>query len=225
MERFLGNGTQVKATSITGDSGGGGKVQLLGPAVKELKVMPADGKIANCGLHAGQKMIENPTKETLGDVGNGKVTPSQLLYSTTRLWSTIRKQGGMKLLDEIWNVVKKTMIENEEWKKLGEKAMKIAWLEVMDEAAKFDEYSEEEFAAMSDFVFKAPRGLQEPTWSRWQSVSYCYCIAICSSSQNVCPTLFGQKWDKNVRVRPVPVAAVLCLCQCGYRGSIVCVIV
>ena len=77
----------------------------------------------------------------------------------------------MKLLDEIWNVVKKTMIENEEWKKLGEKAMKIAWLEVMDEAAKFDEYSEEEFAAMSDFVFKAPRGLQEPTWSRWQSVS------------------------------------------------------
>lgn len=144
------------------------------PELIKLGVMPKDSKEANCILHALQKMIQNPTEKTMGEQGRGQDTPAQLLYAIGKLFSTLRKQGGVALLDEAWGTIREAMKSNPEWKKLGEKVMKEAWGNFMNIAADHHEEdgdASDEFKAMADLIYKAPRGMEEPTFSRWQSVS------------------------------------------------------
>ena len=173
-EQFLGDDVDVRIESATGDSGGGFKIQLAVPQLIKLGVMPKNSKEANCILHALQKMVQNPTEKTMGEQGRGQDTPAQLLYAIGKLFSTLRKQGGVELLDEAWDIIREAMKSNPEWKKLGEKVMKEAWENFMNIAADHhdeDGDASDEFKAMADLIYKAPRGMEEPTFSRWQSVS------------------------------------------------------
>ena len=63
----------LKIISITGDSGGGGKMQGLFDRLVELDVIDKEwGRFIRCLLHALNKCIENATKFTFGDQGLGK---------------------------------------------------------------------------------------------------------------------------------------------------------
>ena len=173
-EQFLGDDVDIKIESATGDSGGGFKIQKAVPELIKQEVMPKGSKQANCILHADQNMIKNSTEQTMGEQGRGQNTPAQLLYSIGRMFSTLRKQGGIELLDQAWDVIREAMKSNPHWKKLGEKVMKEAWENFMNMAADHHEEDRDvpdEFKAMADLIYKAPRGMQEPTFSRWQSVS------------------------------------------------------
>ena len=71
----------LKIVSITGDSGGGGKVQGIFAKLVALGVIDDEwGRFIRCLLHALNKCIENATKYTFGDQGLGKSTAPQLLY-------------------------------------------------------------------------------------------------------------------------------------------------
>ena len=83
LERFLPDNVVVEF--ITGDSGGGGAVQILHPKLVDMKVMLEYSKEANCQLHALQKSIKNPPKKTMGDQGMGCHSPTQMLYVWSKL--------------------------------------------------------------------------------------------------------------------------------------------
>ena len=63
--------------------------------------------------------------------------------------------------------------------------MRKAFDGFMTEVGKIETYDEDEVESLATFFFKAPRGIQEPTWSRWQSVStlhssmHCYFVSFC----------------------------------------------
>ena len=178
IDRTLGDNVNVTVTAATGDSGGGGSIQNMTPKMKENGVLAKDGNTANCVSHGLQKSFENSCTLTMGAPGNGKRCPDQLTYAFSIMCSCVRKKGGIILLDTLWDIVTKEMQTNPHWKKLAEETMCLPWEEVMSVVQALTEPDPEGEQTMSNFFFKAPRGIQEPVWSRWQSVSCCNIILI-----------------------------------------------
>ena len=107
--------------------------------------------------------------------------------------SCVRKKGGIILLDTLWDIVRKEMQTNPHWKKFAEEMMCLPWEEVMSVVQALTEPDPEGEQTMSDFFFKAPRGIQEPVWSRWQSVStILYLLMLCDA---ILWALWNKMWS------------------------------
>ena len=74
------DGFNVEYSYITGDSGGGAKVQTLHPQLVKIGVMPESSKSMNCLLHAFNLAYETACKDSLGDQGMNKNTTFQMIY-------------------------------------------------------------------------------------------------------------------------------------------------
>ena len=179
LDRFLGD-EDIEAHVITGDAGGGASVQNL---VTELAKLNIIVKETNCSLHGVQKALENASKKTLGDQGMGCRSPFQMLYLFALLMGKIRDDGGISLLDTLWAIVVDQMVNNEEWQSKAMKEMKQAWLEFLDKIESFDDNNPDQLESLAKFMTEAPRNIQDPVWTRWQSVSS---VSFAGYSYNEC---------------------------------------
>ena len=140
----------LKIVSITGDSGGGGKVQGIFAKLVALGVIDDKwGRFIRCLLHALNKCIENATKYTFGDQGLGKSTAPQLLYNALTLYTKIRSMGGLKLLDEQFTKVAEKLNTDDEWQKEAKKNSPMAFAErsakvAAEVASRFNEMDPDE---------------------------------------------------------------------------------
>jgi len=161
----------IKLHNLMGDAGGGGAVQHLVKKLIELEVVDADCKWANCVLHGLQKALENPSKKIYGDQGMGRRNPWQMLYVFSLLMKYLRTEGGYDLLDTLWSIVIETMgeayaeVDETEWELEAIHNLKQAWIDFMDKVEAFGMDIE------LKFMNEAPRNIQDPVWTRWQSVS------------------------------------------------------
>ena len=181
LDRFLAD-EEIEAHVLTGDAGGGAAVQNL---TKELKKLGIIVKETNCSLHGVQKSLENGSKKTLGDQGMGCRTPFQMLYLFALLMGKIREEGGISHLDTLWAVIVEELQTNESWQKVASEKMKQAWLEFLDKIDSFDENDPDQMDSLIKFLNESPRNIQDPVWTRWQSVSVSvYCGQM--SGQMIC---------------------------------------
>ena len=99
-------------------------------------------------------------------------TPFQMLYAFPLLMKKIRFEGGIKLLDTLWSVVQKEILENSEWESEAEEHFMHAWKEFLNKVESFDLSTDEQIDGLTKFMTEAPRNIQDPVWSRWQTVSF-----------------------------------------------------
>lgn len=161
----------VEVFCAMADAGGGGSIDNEYKVLKSIGVMAEDSKEANCSIHGKQKSLENPSKATMGDQGMGSRTPFQMLWVFARLMSTIRKEGGIKLLDSLWSIVQHEMMDNLEWEDHAVEQMGMAWREWLTSVQNIDEEDPEQMEKFVKFITEAPRNIQDPVWTRWASVS------------------------------------------------------
>ena len=135
--------------------------------------MAEDSKVANCTLHGMQKSIENASVKTMGDQGMGCRCPTQMLYVFAKLTNTIRKNGGIQLLDTLWSIVQDQLLENEEWMEKANNNMKQAWVEFLGKVDSFDLSNDDLVDSLTKFMTEAPRNIQDPVWTRWHTIIEC----------------------------------------------------
>jgi len=185
----------LKIIGITGDSGGGGKVQGLFDRLVELDVIDKEwGRFVRCLLHALNKCIENASKFTFGEQGLGNVCAAQLLYNAVTLFKKVKKVGGLELLDIQFNQVIEKLNDDEDWRLEAETSSPSAFAEraanrAASRAASLDDLDAGDFeggarpleeqnggadtgssSAPGGGEKKAPRGVQMPNWMRWNSM-------------------------------------------------------
>ena len=185
----------LKIIGITGDSGGGGKVQGLFDRLVELDVVDKEwGRYVRCLLHALNKCIENASKFTFGEQGLGNVCAAQLLYNAVTLYTKVRKIGGLKLLDRQFHKVVEKLSDDEDWRSEAEISSPTAFDEMEADraarlAASLDDLDAGDFeggarppeeqegeadtgstSAPEGGEKKATRNVQMPNWMRWNSM-------------------------------------------------------
>ena len=79
----------INVKFLTGDSGGGGAIQYITPALMKMQIILEESEEANCTLHGMQKSIENASIKTMGDQGTGCRCPTQMLYVFAKLMRVI----------------------------------------------------------------------------------------------------------------------------------------
>ena len=88
------------------------------------------------------------------------------------MFSTIKKIGhGVEFLDHIFAMVKHEMAENGNWARHAEKFMELANEEYLSALEEIANASPEEIVDLTEMYYKSPRGVEEPVWTRWQTVS------------------------------------------------------
>ncbi|EJK54705.1 hypothetical protein THAOC_25645, partial [Thalassiosira oceanica] len=110
-------GERVEIKVITGDSGGGAKVQSLHPALVDCDVMDLDSQLKPCGLHGGVKPLERACVETVGAQGIGARTPIQLSWLFVRLMKYLRTSLDRKGLDDLWKSGVEALSTNPTWQR------------------------------------------------------------------------------------------------------------
>ena len=75
----------------TTDSGGGGVLESLASALKDLNLTEEEYSVANCTLHALQMAFANPVKEIFGEGGLDRRNVMQLIHSCYDLQSCFEK--------------------------------------------------------------------------------------------------------------------------------------
>ena len=88
---------------------------------------PSTTKILNGILPKAIKDELSPSKKTMGHQGMGCRCPTQMLYVWSRLASTIREEGGIKMLDTLWAIVQSEEQENEKSMDKADNKMLQAW--------------------------------------------------------------------------------------------------
>ena len=157
----------LKIVSITGDSGGGGKVQGLFDRLVELGVIDDKwGRFIRCLLHALNKCIENATKLTFGDQGLGKTCAAQLLYNALTLFAKVRSMGGLELLDKQFTKITEKLNTDEEWRTEAMNNSPMAFADREQKAAAelasaLDEIDHEDFEGVNPFGDGAEEGEEE----------------------------------------------------------------
>ena len=157
----------LRLCQITGDSGGGGKVQGLFDRLVELGVIDDKwGRFIRCLLHALNKCIENATKLTFGDQGLGKTCAAQLLYNALTLFAKVRSMGGLELLDKQFTKITEKLNTDEEWRTEAMNNSPMAFADREQKAAAelasaLDEIDHEDFEGVNPFGDGAEEGEEE----------------------------------------------------------------
>eukprot|EP00956_Cyclotella_meneghiniana_P031906 scaffold85518_cov22-Cyclotella_meneghiniana.AAC.3 len=106
----------VEYTYITGDSGGGAKVQLLHPQLVEIGVMPEISACMNCLLHhAFNLAYETACKDSLGDTGMNKNTTFQMIYLAVLMLNTVKKRNNLDHLEKYYSMTMTQLLDNESY--------------------------------------------------------------------------------------------------------------
>ena len=156
----------LKIVSITGDSGGGGKVQGIFDRLVELGVIDDKwGRFIRCLLHVLNKCIENATKLTFGDQGLGKTCAAQLLYNALTLFVKVRSIGGLELLDEQFTKIAEKLNTDDEWRTEAMNNSPMAFADreqkvAAELASALDEIDHEDFEGVNPFGDEAEEELQ-----------------------------------------------------------------
>ena len=95
----------------------------------------------------------------------GCCNPAQMLYALAKLMDTITKEGGIQMLDALWEIVQNNLTENDEWAKIAEGNMKQAWNNYLDKVYLFDLTHNIEIDTLVKFMTEAPRNTQDPIWT------------------------------------------------------------
>ena len=168
---------RVRLTSATSDSGGGAAIQNLDRHLRTSGILDPRGNITNCATHAMQKALQNACEGTQGEQGLGTRNPAQLLYTVSRMFDTIKKIGnGVEFLDRIFGKVMAELRKNERWKAHAEKTMKLANEDLLSLFEEIANASPDEVKDMTEMYYKSPREVEEPVWTRWQTVSVCHLL-------------------------------------------------
>eukprot|EP00956_Cyclotella_meneghiniana_P016988 scaffold27384_cov36-Cyclotella_meneghiniana.AAC.11 len=105
----------VEYSYITGDSGGGAKVQLLHPQLVEIGVMPEVSGCMNCILHAFNLAYETACKDSIGDQGMNKNTTFQMIYLAVLMLNTVKKRNNLDHLKKYYSMTMTQLLENEHY--------------------------------------------------------------------------------------------------------------
>ena len=81
---------------LAGDSGGGLKVQDLGPELERIGVLSSNYIVANCIFHGMNKVIETAGTDALGSFGMNNYNCWQLCFLVTSMISLLKKKGGIQ---------------------------------------------------------------------------------------------------------------------------------
>ena len=174
IERLLGE-CGIEVTSATSDSGGGAAIQNMEKVLRRTGILVEDGNVNNCVNHGLVKGLQNGAEITMGKQGLGKRAPSQLLYTWACLERGIKRLGGIKFLDRVWLIVADRLESNPTWEEHARRTMALPWQEMLD--VQFGQTEMDEMTAAT-FDCKAPRDMQDPVWTRWQSVSISLCCKV-----------------------------------------------
>ena len=173
VERFLGTDGEVKVIGVTSDTGGGAGIQNMEKRLRELKVLVDHGNVANCVCHGESKGLEIAHILTMGKQGMGKRSPSQLLYSFSALIKGLKGLGKIMIVDELWVEMKAMIEDHAGWQEHAAEFHALPWEDFLAV-----EFGEEEREVVDRCFDMSPRGMQEPVWTRWQSVSTLLCYII-----------------------------------------------
>eukprot|EP00956_Cyclotella_meneghiniana_P013583 scaffold19721_cov38-Cyclotella_meneghiniana.AAC.1 len=105
----------VEYTYITGNSGGGAKVQSLHPQLVEIGVMPEISGCMNCLLHAFNLAYETACKDSLGDTGMNKNTTFQMIYLAVLMLNTVKKRNNLDHLKKYYTMTMTQLLDNESY--------------------------------------------------------------------------------------------------------------
>jgi hypothetical protein len=108
VARLLGNnefrGIFVKL--LTGDAGGGAAVQNLHPALIGINVMGLSNRSVRCLMHALNKAFEVACLDCFGSHGINHRGVTQMYWLVVQMFMRIKLQGGLKLIDEYYNLMR-----------------------------------------------------------------------------------------------------------------------
>ena len=169
IERFLADDTVEVFVSI-GDAGGGASIQKVHPKLQKNGLMKDDSKVANCANHGIQKSLENASKETMGDQGMGSRTPFQMLYVFALLMSRLRDEGSISFVDSLWSTVQDRILTDERFEDDAMSRFRQAY-EKYQEEHNFEEMDDDDLERYEKVLTESPKNIQDPTFSRWQTVS------------------------------------------------------
>jgi hypothetical protein len=106
----------VEFSFICGDSGGGAKVQLLYPTLKQLGVLCMLSDFVNCILHAFNLSYEHACKDALGDQGMNRCTVFQMCYLAVLMLKIMKKQTNVETLKQIYAKMMTQAILNDRYR-------------------------------------------------------------------------------------------------------------
>jgi hypothetical protein len=92
----------VEFSHICGDSGGGARVQLLYPTLKELGVLSPTSDFVNCILHAFNLSYEHACKDALGNQGMNRCTVFQMCFLAVLMLKTVKSNTNSETLKKIY---------------------------------------------------------------------------------------------------------------------------
>ena len=85
------------------------------------------------------------------------------------LMDWIREEGGIQLIDTLWALVQNEMVNNSKWAEIGRMHSPQAWKAFLDKVESFDENEIASLGELVKFLTQAPRDIQDPIWTRWQT--------------------------------------------------------
>ena len=89
---------------LTGDAGGGAAVQNLHPALIRINVMGLSSRSVRCLMHALNKAFEVACLDCFGSHGINHRRVTQMYWLVVQMFMRIKLQGGLKLIDEYYNL-------------------------------------------------------------------------------------------------------------------------
>jgi hypothetical protein len=102
---------------LTGDAGGGAAVQNLHPALIRINVMSLRSRSIRCLMHALNKAFEVACLDALD---HKALSVTQMYWLDVQMFMRIKLQGGLKLLDEYYNLALAKLRSSDVWKAEGD---------------------------------------------------------------------------------------------------------
>eukprot|EP00956_Cyclotella_meneghiniana_P017447 scaffold28426_cov37-Cyclotella_meneghiniana.AAC.2 len=172
LRQLLLDDYDVEFSFITGDSGGGAKVQKLHPTLRDSDAMTEWSEHINCILHAFNLAFQTGCMDSLGDQGMNKLTVFQMLYLAILLMNTIKKQTDLETLKKCYSLTMTQLLEREDYKIDASdtfvKAFEALMKEVEDTAS--DETLMEDIG-IQQLLNGCPTNIKEPNFGRWGTIT------------------------------------------------------
>jgi hypothetical protein len=163
------DGVDVEFSFICGDSGGGAKVQLLYPRLKnELDVLCSLADYMNCILHAFNLSYKHACKDTLGlgDQGMNRNTVFQMCYLAILMIKTIKKHTNSQTLRSIYAKTMTQVLTNETYIKVSKESFIQAFEEQMDEVDEVQAADDKSLDPVEHLATDCPTNVMDSNFSR-----------------------------------------------------------
>jgi hypothetical protein len=148
---------------LTGDAGGGAAVQNLHPALIGINVMGLSSRSVRCIMHDLNKAFEVACLDCFGSQGINHRGVTQMYWLVVQMFMCIKLQGGLKLLDEYYNLALAKLRSSDAWKAEGDTKFCPAMDQLFSLIEKeLDEAEDDGIDLETEFTTQAPRTSEAP---------------------------------------------------------------